>query len=398
MADSTRRKSTAKRQSAAKKPAPRKPQPQRAAVPRTARKRAAPTAARQNPPLPVDLIEHFGGQERIDLIVAERVPDDASAGDVLRLLLEARRLQVDPLRGDVYLARDRSRDGAGTTYAVAAKRDALLAYARRQMMFVGHDEAAIYAEDRFERGKPDAEGRTLAERAGIAHTSGMPGKRGALVGAWCAAEMRGEPPVVRVLDAAQYVGTEDERNQLDPDDPKRLFPDACMIAAAMCNALRIAAGLNDVVGSEELTRRPEPLPQLGGRAALPIFAEGPVDELDARILDAYQQAQALDALLWPPAKVRGRLASAKATADKDGGDPAVLDRLRDELASEIERDVAAEVARRHDPVVAARRLGELHAFDPTDLDEDARREYDTERAALEAIVAAHVAQGTASAA
>lgn len=364
----------------------RAPRAQRAATPG----RAAPRAsqARQNPPLPADLLAHFGGQEHVDLIVEECVPADASAGDVLRLLLEARRLRANPLRRDVFLARGYARDGGDFTYEVAARRDALLAYAKRQSGFLGHDEAAIFSEDTFQRGAPDADAKTLAARAGITHTTGMPGTRGTLVGAWCVAEMQGEPPTVRILDAAEYVGAEEERETRDPEDPVRRHPDLCMVAAAMSNALRIAAGLNDVVGAEELTRRPEPLPQIATTAPA-VFEEGPVDDIDERILDAYRQAQALDAMLCTPAKLRAKLASAKALADDAGGDPAILDEQRIRIAEELERAVAAETARRHDPAKLARRLAELRAFDPEDLDADALREYKTERAAVEAMAAAH---------
>jgi hypothetical protein len=366
---------------------PTTPKPQGAATPsrRSSGKPARkPGQARQPVPLPADLVEHFG-QDRIDLIRGECLPDDASAADELRLLLEARRLGADPLRGDVYLARGGSRDGAAFEYAVAAKRDCLLRYAQRQPGFAGHDEAAIFENDTFERGKPTGDGPTLAARAGVAHTTGMPGKRGELVGAWCAAEMLGKPPTVRILDAADYVGTIAEREQLDPDDPKRRHPDLCMIAAAMSNALRIAAGLNDVVGAEEIGARPAPLPQIGSTAPT-IFEEGPVDDLDTRILDAYRQAQALDATLWPAAKVRGALASAKALADETGGDPAVYDDGRRELADDIERAVQVEQAARRDPAASERRLKELRAFDPSDLDADALREYETEVAAIEAVL------------
>lgn len=368
-----------------------KPQRQRAATPRRSTPRRTPGQARQLPPLTADLVEHFGGQDHLELIVSECVPPDAMPGDVLRLLLEARRLQADPIRRDVYLTPNRSRDGAGTEYSVAARRDCLLAYARRQPTFIGHDEAPIFEHDSFKRGKPNATAATLAERAGIEHETGMPGKRGEVVGAWCVAQMRNEDPVVRILDAAEYVGTPEERLALDPDDPKRTHPDLCMVAAAMCNCLRIAAGLNDVVGADELTRRPEPLPDLSEPVAPAIFDDGPRDELDARILDAYTQAQALDPLLWPPAKLRARLASAFGTPGTPDDPKGGYNYRRGELAAEIEHDVAAEVTRRRDPVANARRLDELRAFDPSTLDAEDLAAYQAELAAVEAAVDAAAA-------
>lgn len=337
--------------------------------------------ARQLPPLTPSLIEHFGGQERLELVIAENVPDDATPSDVLRLLLEAKRLGADILRGDVYLARDFSRNGADGGYTVAAKRDTLLRYANTLDDFLGHDERAIFAEDEFEHGEPDADGKTLAKRAGITHKSAMPGKRGDCVGAWCAVDMRDEPPTVRVLDAARYVGTKAERDTLDPEDPKRRHPDGCMIAAAMSSALRIGASLNDVVGAEELTKRPEPLPDLSQRLPPPLFEDGPHDELDGRILNAYREAAALDPMMWTPAKISARVASARAVADEN---ETLFDEMRTTLAMAIEGDVQMTIAARRDPAALERRLRELRAFDPSTLDEETLREYRTERTAVEA--------------
>jgi len=375
-------KPRAQRASKPKAPA-RKPRTQRAATPSRSTPRR-PSQGRQDPPIPADLIAHFGGQQMVDLIVSECVPDDAGAADVLRLLLEGRRLQADPLRGDVFLKREGSRDGAGLGYSVVAKLKALLRHAERQTDFLGHDEGAIFKDDLFRKGKPDATAATLAERAGITHESGMPGSRGDLVGAWCVAEMRGKPPTIRVLDVEHYLGSKQERAALDPDDVRARYPDGCMIAAAMCNALRVATSLNDVVGADEVNRRPDPLPDLSEPVAPAIFEEGPVDDIDTRILDAYRQAQALDVMLWPPAKLSAHLASAKVAEDGTQASAEIHAAARARIAAEIEHDVQLEQARRRDPVANAKRLKQLREFDPDGLDDAERREYDTELAALEA--------------
>lgn len=372
----------AKQRAAAPKSPPSTPRPQRAATPTRSRPARANRAARQDPPLPPDLIDYFHGQGMIDLIVAEHVPDDASAGDVLRLLLEARRLGADPIRGDVYLARGSSRDGSAPAYAVAARRDTLLAYAHRQPGFLGTEESAIFEHDTFERGKGDPSAETLADRAGISHTTGMPGKRGPVVGAWCVAGMEGKPLTVRILEAAEFVGTVDERAQMDPDDPKRLHPDLCVIAAAMSNALRIATSLNDVVGADELHARRSPVASVSGSP--PIFAEGPRDSLDERILTAHARAQELDRMMWPAAKVRARLASCHAP----DGDPTVYDEHRRMLAGEIELDGAHETVRRTDPDRLRARLAELFEFDASTLDAEDLAEYLAEKRAITAALEA----------
>lgn len=365
-----------------KPPKRRAPRAQKAATPSRSGGRRPAAQARQDPPLPADLVAHFGGQDMVDLIVHEHVPEDATAGDTLRLLLEGRRLGADLLRGDCYLKRDAGRDAAGLGYVVVAKRDTLLRYAAGFAGFLGTAEAAIFAKDTFKRGKPDPAATTLAERAGIVHETGMPGQRGDVVGAWCVTGIGGKELTVRILEAVQYIGTAAEREALDEEDVTRRHPDLCMIAAAMSNALRIATNLNDVVGADELTNRPAaPAPEA---AAPAIFEEGPVDELDARILNAYRDAQALDALLWPPAKLSAHLASAKVAEDGGEATPEAYNASRESIALNIEEDVQREIARRRDPVALKRRLDELRAFDPSTLDEDDLRDYTTERAAVEA--------------
>lgn len=384
MTDS-KKPATGARQQRAAKPKPRgarkRPaQPQRAAVP------GAPTGQpRSLPPLTDDLIAYFGGREMLDLIVEDCVPDDASKGDVLRLLLEARRLRADPLRRDVYLAREASRDGGGVGYTVAARRDALLAFAERQHDFRGFDADAVYAKDTYERVKPNGSGVTLRERAGVVHVRGgvADDDRGDLLFAWCAVERADRPVLFFEARMAEYMPA-DDLQLLDPEDPRKRYTNRWLVKVAMCWTLRELYGLSDVVGAEELGKRPAPLPDMREPAAPTMFADGPRDPIDTRIINAHRDAQALDALLWPVAKVSARIASAKALAAEQGGDPTVLDEARAELASEIERDVQAEQARRHDPAKLRKRLLELRAFDPSTLDEEDLRDYQTERDAVEA--------------
>lgn len=364
----------------------RKPpaRPQSAAVP------GAPRAgqSRQLPPLTPEQLAYFGSAERLGLVVAECVPQDATQGDILRLLLEAQRLKADPLRGDVYLARAASRDGSGIGYTVAAKRDTLLAYAECFADFEGFDAQAIYKGDKFARVDPTPDG-TLRQRGGISHTSeGLePPEDERPLGAWCVVARQGRPVVTFVARSSEYLPA-DEWPALDAEDPRKRYPDRYMVKVAMCWPLRMLYGLTDVVGAEELSARPAALPDMREPAVPAMFADGPRDALDTRIVNAHRDAQILDPMLWPPAKVRGRLASARALADETGGDPAVFDQARDEIASEIERDVQLMTARRRDPAALLARLKELRAFDPSTLDADDLRDYQTERAAVEAAAAA----------
>lgn len=361
--------------------------PTRGAGPRASRK---PGQARQNPPIPADLIEHFGGQDQVDLIVAECVPEDASPGDVLRLLLEARRLGADPLRHGVYLARERARDGGDYGFSVAAKRDTLLAYAERQPDFRGFDCDAVYVGDVFKRVAPIGDGSTLRERAGVVHTREQePPTDGAeiqakLVRAWCAVERENRPPLVFEALAAEYQPG-DEWDTLDPDDPRKRYPNRHLVKVAMCWPLRMLFGLNDVVGAEELSRRSDPLPQIGTPPARAAGAlEDPKDPLDARIAGHFATARAIDPLLWPPAKVQTRLASARAEADKPGAEKTAYDDRRGELADEMAADIEAALIRGWTPQQVGKRLAELRAFGTDSLDDDTLREYKVSLAAVEA--------------
>lgn len=384
MADTPKKQPRAQGAATPKRPAKRRnprTQAQTAAVP------GAPRQHPQMPPLTPSIEAYFGGGDaehgraRIELIIAERVPQDASKGDVLRLLLEARRLVADPLRGDVYLTRDQARDGREATYTVAAKRDALLAFAERQDDFQGWDARAIYPGDDFQQVDPVPEG-TLRERGGIIHRSkGLPAKDVKPIGAWCVVEREGRPPVSFVARMDEYMPT-DELDARDPSDPWRRYTDRMIVKAAMCWPLRNVFGLTDVVGAEELTRRTTTVEQ--PTAAPAIFDDGPRDLIDERILVAYRQARELDPMLWPQARLSARLASAKADA---GGNTNTFDELRDALAVEMERDVQTENARRRDPEATRKRLDELRAFgrDTFEDGSDEQREYDTELAALETV-------------
>jgi hypothetical protein len=345
----TTRKGTTKRK--AKPAAPRRqaaatPKPRgKTTAPRPQRSRRAAPARRA---LPADLVEHFGGDERVELILAECVPQDASPADELRLLLEARRLGADPLRRDVYLARGVSRDGSDFEYSVAARRDALLRFAEQQPDFAGHDEAAIYSEDEFAHGDPEGEGDTLRKRAGVRHVQQNPAKRGELVGAWCAVERRGRPPLVFVATATEYLPPEDVA-AMEPDDPRRRYPDRYLVKAAMCWPLRMLYGLNDVVGAEELREATVAVP-VETREVLPPAA----DELGVRIAELYAEAKRIDLISWTPAKIRARLTDAD-------------DQAREELAADLGR------------------LAELREFDREDVDEDTLAELDDEIVRLEAL-------------
>lgn len=333
-----------------------------------ARKPASRPARARRPParltagdivLPRELAERFD-QETRDLVLA-RLPEGATAGDFARLLAEAARLGADPIRGDVFLKLDSSRDGADREFAVVARLDALLAYAERHPGYRGHAEAAIFADDEFQLGDVDGEGRTLRERAGVRHLTGMPGRSGDLVGAWCAVEVEGREPVVRIINADDFVGTAEERASLDPDDPRRRHPDFCAIAAAMSNAIRRAFQLNDLVGADEIHGTLTPGQASSATASSPTDRLGsPLDEIDREVVAMYHAAHERGiGATWPAAKVRALLLGAQS------------DDERRELAAAIREDVAR-------PMVA--RLAELDHFDTDGLDEDEQAAYDAELA------------------
>jgi hypothetical protein len=376
MADSTpKRKAKAPAKPTAEpKAKPAAPRRQSAATPkprahRPRRRAAVPMAAA----LPLDVVEHFG-DDRVAMVRAE-LPPGATERDLYRLLAEAKRLGADPARGDVYLSRGQARDGAATEYSVAAKLDPLLRFVERTPGYAGHDEGAIFETDEFQQGEVIGDGKTLRERAGIRHVSAEPWKRDKLWGAWCAVEVTGRPPTVRVIKADDYIGTAEERALLEPDDPRRRFPEQCAIAAAMAYTLRRAVGLNDLVGADELQApkfrasaapAPGPAPAANGdRTAEPL------DELDRQVIAEFTRATEHAAGLWPRAKVRARL-----LACQD-------DEAREALANEIHNTTSQAITAR---------LIELDRFDAIDLDEEARREYDREvatlRAALEPAAAA----------
>jgi len=370
-----RKTSAATKQRAASPQKPEsKPRRQRAATPSRSVPARRNMGARQTPPLSPDLVDYFGGQGMIDFIVAEYVPADATAGDVLRLLLEARRLGADPIRGDVYLAKGSSRDGGAFEYSVAAKRDALLAFAERQPSFRGWVAAPVYGNDHFELVDPTAEG-TLRERAGIVHRRAPAEDRGELVAAWCAVDRDGREPTVFEALASEYMPEEAPSAKAGATDAEKWrYRSAHLVKIAMCWPLRMAFSLTDVVGAEELRRAAQPA--AGQPATSAIFTDGPRDDLDARILDAHRRAQELDPLMWTAAKVRAQLASCDS------------DERREFLASEMEVEVARAELTRADPERLQARLAELLAFDASTLDGEDLAAYLAEKRAIAAALEA----------
>jgi hypothetical protein len=345
-------------------PAPKKkpgqPRPQRAATPKrgvvTKDQRRTREQSRSQPriTLPDDLIADIGGPDRLALIRAD-LPEDASDGDLLRLLLEARRLGADPTRRDLYLKRSFSRDGGGTGYDVVAKRDALLRHAEAQSGFE-HAEGAIFDNDTFARSKPSGFADTLEGRVGIEHTSGHPKDRGALWGAWCAVAVGGKEPIVRVISAEDYIGTAAERAALDPEDPRRLHPDQCMIAAAMSLTIRIACSLNDVVGADEMNT-----PASAVSLAVIDDEDERTTHLTAKLGALLRASALIDPLLWTATKLRARLENETTEAV-------------DALIAEVAADLV--------PKLEARRA-DMERFDATDLPDEDRVEYDRQREEIE---------------
>lgn len=276
--------------------------------------------------LPEDLVQHYG-QPLIALILQSRsCPPEAPLSAVARLLRAGQRLGMDPLEGDVYLAAGSARNGSDLDWAVVTKRDALLKYAERQRRFRGHDEDAVYSNDEFRRVAPNAEGKTMRERAGVAHTyNAQPGDRGDLVGAWCLVETANQdgslrPPTYFFAALDKY---QPDVSTLGPDDPWKRHPDACVIKAAQLWALRNGLGLTDIVGQEELERLRRSLADAPADAATtdPESAAAEALTLDypdtpegRDLAAAVTRARELHVPGWPDAKLRGHLLGLDATS------------------------------------------------------------------------------------
>lgn len=354
------------------KPAAKKPAPKRhaARTPKPASRKPAPRREQSRRPaatvLPAEVVQHFG-TERIDL-VRSQLPPDSTDADLARLLLEAIRLSTDPVRGGIYLAREHARDAGPATYAVVAKRDVLLAYAERQPSFKDHDGDSIYSADNFELVPRNAESPNLLERAGIMHLAGHPKERGDLIGAYGVVEVAGRSPLRFIALCAEYLP---DLASLDQDDPRRRFPDRYMVKAAQCWPLRMAFGLNDVVGAEEMpdfaSRKPAPA------APAPPAAEDPLDALDHEALEMFADCQRFLPGRFTVAELRARLLG--------GAGEAAVEEMR------------AALVERHES-----RLAELDGIDPEqDLDEAERLSYTVEREDLEQRLGALEGRVTATA-
>lgn len=76
---------------------------------------------------------------------------------------------------------------------VMVGRDGLLRKAEDFPDYRGYDNGVVYANDHFEKGDPNPDGKTLRERAGVSHRPAHPAKRGDCLGSWAVAEREGRP-------------------------------------------------------------------------------------------------------------------------------------------------------------------------------------------------------------
>lgn len=241
-------------------------------------------------------------QEQRDLIRNTVAPEATQAEFDLFLEIAAR-YQLNPLTGEIYLAKMGGTNGGGGRFTMLVGRDGFLAIANRNPDFRGIESDVVHEFDTFKKTKDgvihEYEMGSGGEmpRDKPPEADGEPGvvmpsikKRGAIVGAWAIVHRQGRVPTFFFAPYASYA-----KNH----GPWKQYPDAMIRKVAIANALREAFNLSGLYHESEIEQlRAE---QAGSPTGEP---EGfGTDEIGARLDGLVEEARTVLPGKYLPARV-----------------------------------------------------------------------------------------------
>lgn len=169
-------------------------------------------------------------------LLGQTVAKDASPTEVLWLAEVAGRLNLDPLRREIWMARVDGRP------LFMVGRDGLLTLAKRDPRFLGLDGDVVHKQDTFEVERmPNGDRR-------ITHKWGNPASRGDIVGAWAELRLR-----------QRGSGEEEQRffffapmgeYKRDGNTPWKKQASVMILKCAQSTVLRIGIGLSGLYGED----------------------------------------------------------------------------------------------------------------------------------------------------
>lgn len=129
--------------------------------------------------------------ERIKTICKTVAPAEASVPEIALFLAVAHRYDLDPLIGEIWMAKSKGK------IITLTGRDSFLKTARRDPAYGGFKSGVVHEKDIFAVDtKPDGDVIISHRIEGI--------KRGAVVGAYCVVYVKGRPPVLVIREWADY--------------------------------------------------------------------------------------------------------------------------------------------------------------------------------------------------
>lgn len=205
---------------------------------------------------------------------------------------------LNPLRGEMWFAKSRSRDGSPGKTLIMTGRDGFLTIARRQGGYRGIDCDVVRANDHFKVTRlPSGERQVLHEYEGTDED------RGAIKGAWAIVEFDGKIPFYYYAPLSEYLPKSDGQLKYSPWGSQ---VSVMILKCAQSYALRIACGISGLVGEEESASA---LSGVQAEAAtdsqsLAAAVADVPEDLRQRLYDAYGDAADLGSLRLSPAVVQ----------------------------------------------------------------------------------------------
>lgn len=283
-------------------------------------------------------------EEQRDLIRSAIAPDATEAE--FELFLEvAARYELNPLHGEIYLAKMPGRNGGGGRFTLIVGKEGFLAIANRHPDFRGIESDVVHEFDSFKKVPGGVEHSYELGSGGeqprpiTPEEEGEPGdlklpsisKRGSIIGAWAIVHREGRAPTYFFAPFASY-----KKN----GGPWGQYPDAMIRKVAIANALREAFNLSGLYTEGEVGRPLEEEEDEG-------WADDP--ELAERLEKVVSELNQLEPGKWRPARVKLNLAG-----NSEQERAAFCDTLEETLAEKREEAdvVEAEVVDEPEPAAA----------------------------------------------
>jgi phage recombination protein Bet len=217
--------------------------------------------------------------------IRNTVAKDLSLSEFQMGMALAGRAGLEPLAGEIWFAKSKSRDGSPGRVLIMTGRDGYLTVARRQPGYKGMDCDVVREKDDFR-----VERKPNGERAVYHSYSGSDVARGPVQGAWAIVYFEGKVPFYFYASLKEYKPTSDSALRHSPWSSQE---SVMVLKCAQSYALRIASGISGIVSEEESARAFETPAGPSDPDSLTSIAEDIPEALRDRFFAAYGDARDL---------------------------------------------------------------------------------------------------------